>query len=139
MKELKTFNDTEVERSSPNQLQLGPPPGFLNVNIGTHPFPHNHPLGEGQEIIILTDGSWQKHSGNAGMAWVTTTDEITYADGGGNFTRTSSTLHAELLACLGGIRWAKELGYERITVYADLAIIIHLLNKRRRLRFQLSG
>uniref|UniRef100_A0A803N1K6 Uncharacterized protein n=1 Tax=Chenopodium quinoa TaxID=63459 RepID=A0A803N1K6_CHEQI len=38
----------------------------------------------------------QKHSGNAGMALVATTYEITYADGRGNFIRTSSALHAEL-------------------------------------------
>ncbi|XP_021728391.1 uncharacterized protein LOC110695470 [Chenopodium quinoa] len=65
---------------------------------------------------------------NAGLGWDFSLDGNTFQDGGGNFCKAVSALHAEALACLMAIRWATLKGFPHVFLLSDSANLVQSLD-----------
>ncbi|XP_056698192.1 uncharacterized protein [Spinacia oleracea] len=81
-------------------------------------------------VRLVFDGSWIPGSNQAGVGW-TFTDSVSFASlgGGARACIVDSPLHAELRACVLGLRAAVKRGFSSLLLFTDSTILIRLLQR----------
>ncbi|XP_048496584.1 uncharacterized protein LOC125495798 [Beta vulgaris subsp. vulgaris] len=113
-------------RPSPNRFSppvpriLGPPPGFYG-------FIQGHYSDHVKDIVIRSDGSWDKTSHSAVAAWVADITFSEYQVSDYQLLKAGSALQVEAHACRLGLLWAQANNFEMVLAYTDSAELISLL------------
>ncbi|XP_019107887.1 uncharacterized protein LOC109136340 [Beta vulgaris subsp. vulgaris] len=95
------------------------PPGFIFTCLGQSEIGNS-------DIIIQTDGSWDKNSGFGGAAYVAH-QQGQLIGSQGAFLYAFSALQTEVAACLLAIRWARTTTFSRILLITNSMALVQFL------------
>lgn len=95
------------------------PPGFIATDLGqvnSNVF----------DLIIQIDGSWDKSTGQGGVAWVAT-QHMNPIQSNGKFIYASTAIQTEAMACLEALRGVLASAFTRIMIVTDSEILVRSL------------
>lgn len=82
------------------------------------------------DVRLVLDGAWISDHNQAGVAWVFSDARSHFPLGGGaQACIVDSAIHAELKACILGLRSALQKGFSSLLIFTDFSLVVRFLQR----------
>ncbi|XP_021847973.2 uncharacterized protein [Spinacia oleracea] len=109
---------------------VSPPSSNQSRTLCPIPLDHpglSRPVMDFSVICLICDGAWNSTTNGVRLDSSRSYNSVPFWGGGGQACVLASTLQAELLACLWGLRMAINRGFTKVLLFSNCAVLIDLV------------